>query len=144
MSQDFYVMVLYKVHEICWVICEVCVSWYDMFLWMYIFELIKVVWMFAFVTFRWCFSVDGWMGHYSCIAPSITWVLLWVKGFKVKGREFYENDNCGLNVICAFMWFYGYYTCLYEVCELYYVYCSNVLWSFTKKHYAWFLTKCPR
>ena len=75
-SLDLYAVlewVLYVVHKVCRVIYGVWVSWYAMFLW-----------MFTLVTLRWWLSMDGWMGHYSCIAPSITRGLLGSKGNKVK------------------------------------------------------------
>ena len=53
----------------------------------YMFKLMRVVWMFTLVTLKWCLSVDGGMGHYSCIEPSITWGLLWGKKVKVKEKR---------------------------------------------------------
>ena len=84
---DLYVVlewVLYLVHEVYWVIYEICVLWNAMFSWMPMFDLMKVMWMFILVTLKWCLSVGSGIGNYPSIAPSVIRGLLRYTGLTVK------------------------------------------------------------
>ena len=84
--------VLYEVYTLCGVICEACIVFkFYASMYMYMcFVLFKVMWMFTL-------SVDGVIGHYSHIAPSITSGLLRGKRLKVKERIMLCNAECSLN-----------------------------------------------
>ena len=62
-------------------------------------------------------SLGSGIGQYACIAPTLTWGLLRGKGLNLKQRIMLWNAK--LNDLCWFMWCCDYFTCLYEVCELY-------------------------
>ena len=146
-SVDLHVVlewVLYVVFEVCWVICNLCVSWYVVLMWKYVLKLRIVVQVFTLVTFRWCWV---WVVKWDTIHALHQVLLMGYLGVrtnsKVKEHYCVWNDWCVLNAMYEFIWCYDHCICLYEVCEVYCVIVPMLVKFLPKGMLHDLKVKCP-